>query len=77
MNKSSENRSLLATTESAARRGRTGETGNDSNKLTRAKRELLALWIFVVISFAALMLAAYDIWNKCQGKSSQWPSIHP
>ncbi len=31
--------------------------------------EMLALWIFIVFSFAALVFAGYVIWAKCNGPS--------
>lgn len=35
----------------------------------RLRWEMLALWIFVVFSFAALVFAVYAIWAKCDGPS--------
>ena len=33
----------------------------------RLNWEMLALWIFAVFSFAALIFAGYVIWAKCDG----------
>ena len=33
----------------------------------RVNWEILALWIFVMFSFAALAFAVYLIWAKCDG----------
>jgi ferric-dicitrate binding protein FerR (iron transport regulator) len=30
----------------------------------------IALWVFVVVSFAALVFAGYVLWAKCKGPSS-------
>ncbi len=43
---------------------RSGLEGSD-----RLHWETLALWIFVVFSFAALIFAGYVIWAKCDGPS--------
>lgn len=32
--------------------------------------QTVALWIFVVVSFAALVFAGYVLWAKCKGTSS-------
>src|SRR5271157_1320053 len=49
--------------------------GHDSNALfatnsncrngDRLKWEMLAIWVFVVFNFAALVFAGYVIWAKC------------
>lgn len=31
--------------------------------------EMLAIWVFVVLSFAALVFAGYVIWAKCSSPS--------
>ena len=31
--------------------------------------QMVALWIFVAVSFAALLFAGYVIWAKCNGSS--------
>ena len=43
---------------------RSGLEGSD-----RLHWEMLALWIFVVFSFAALVLAGYLVWAKCADPS--------
>ena len=40
-----------------------------SNKSSRLNWEMLALWSFVAVSFAALFAAGYVIWAKCDGPS--------
>ncbi|HXI69815.1 MAG TPA: hypothetical protein VNN22_05590 [Verrucomicrobiae bacterium] len=37
-------------------------------KSPHPNREMVALWSFVVVSFAALFIAGYFIWAKCHGK---------
>ena len=39
-----------------------GSKGSD-----RLRWEMLALWMFVMFSFAALIFAVYAIWAKCDG----------
>lgn len=39
-----------------------------SNKSSRLNWEMLALWSFVAVSFAALFFAGYVIWVKCPGR---------
>jgi len=39
-----------------------------SNKSSHLNWEMLVIWSFVVVSFAALFFAGYVIWAKCQIK---------
>jgi hypothetical protein len=39
-----------------------------SNKSSHLNWEMLALWSFVAVSFAALFAAGYIIWTKCNGR---------
>lgn len=41
-------------------------------KADRLDLEMVALWIFVFVSFAALFLAGSLIWAKCNGGSPDW-----
>lgn len=43
------------------------ESWND--KADRLDLEMVALWFFVVVSFAAFFFAGYVIWAKCNGGS--------
>ena len=54
----SERRPIERDSESAPRR----------NKSNHLNWEMLALWSFVAVSFAALFFAGYIIWAKCNGK---------
>ena len=38
------------------------------NKSNHLNWEMLALWSFVAVSLAALFVAGYVIWAKCNGK---------
>jgi hypothetical protein len=39
----------------------------ESGKADRLDWELVELWFFVLVSFAALFFAGYVIWAKCNG----------
>jgi len=53
------------------------ERSSTADKSSHQKRELLALWLFVAVSFVALGLALYGIWLKCQGRVPASPWIVP
>jgi hypothetical protein len=38
------------------------------NKSSHLNWEMLAIWSFVAVSFAALFFALYVIWAKCNGR---------
>jgi len=38
------------------------------NKSSHLNWQLLALWSFVAVSFAALFAAGYIVWAKCNGR---------
>jgi len=40
-----------------------------TDKVDRLDLEMVALWMFVFVSFAALFFAGYVIWAKCNGSS--------
>jgi len=39
-----------------------------SNKSSHLNWEMIVLWSFVAVSFAALFAAGYMIWTKCHGQ---------
>lgn len=45
-------------------------TGPPTHKTNRLDWEMIALWIFVVASFALFVLAGFILWAKCNGNSS-------
>jgi hypothetical protein len=47
---------------------RKSESDPRPNKSNLLNWEMFAIWSFVVSSFAALFVAVYVIWAKCQGK---------
>lgn len=40
-----------------------------TNKANRLDWQMVALWIFVAVSFAAFVFAGYLLWAKCRGTS--------
>ena len=53
------------------------ENGSPADKCDNQKRELIALWLFIVISFTAFVFGIYGIWARCHGESPAFPSVHP
>jgi len=47
-----------------------GATGPPTDRANPLAWELIASWICVLLSFAALIFAVYAIWTKCEGHSS-------
>lgn len=43
-----------------------------NGKADRSDWEMVALWFFVLVSFAASFFAGYVIWAKCNGGSPYW-----
>ena len=43
-----------------------------NGKADRSDWEMVALWCFVLVSFAAFFFAGYVIWAKCNGGSPYW-----
>lgn len=43
-----------------------------NGKADRSDWEMVALWFFVLVSFAAFFFAGYVIWAKCNGGSPYW-----
>jgi hypothetical protein len=57
--------------------GREPENASQADKCGNQKRDLIALWLFITISFAAFVLGAYGIWARCHAESPAFPSVHP